>query len=60
VSQSITTPVCGEIKGDDMRMIVVGAVVLAALAALAASGSSAYAWRRGWYPWWCVAIYRGL
>jgi hypothetical protein len=31
-----------------MRMIVVGAVVLAALAA---SGSSANAWRHGWYPW---------
>jgi hypothetical protein len=43
-------------QGDDMRMIVVGAVVLGALAA---SGSSANAWRHGWYPW-CAWLSTGL
>jgi hypothetical protein len=31
-----------------MRLFVLGAVVVAALAA---SGTSAHAWRRAWYPW---------
>ena len=31
-----------------MRLFVLAAVVVAALAA---SGSSAHAWRRAWYPW---------